>query len=444
MSRVKVDFTKTLAPIKPLHGLNNGPVGYGGLVDVGHYYREMGVPLVRLHDPNWPNPREVDIPQIFPNFDADPEDPANYDFRRTDTYIRKILDTGARIVYRLGVSIENTVIRYYTNPPTDNDQWARICIGIIKHYTYGWADGMRDAVAYWEIWNEPDNGPCMWTGTFEQYLELYGTAAKAIKAFDPSLKVGGFAATYPKGEQSKVPQFLNYCLSNDVPLDFLSWHTYSDRPEKSVENARAIQTALDERGFTDTESHMNEWNYVASTGHTVFEPGYEYLRREVFENQKGAIGASFVAATMILLQDEKVDVANYYDGQPCAVYCGIFDMYGVPQKAFRAFTAFRHLLDYPDRAQAEVVSSDGNLYALAAVDTSAHKAAVLISRYEGETDYCDIELVGIQLKDDLHCEALILDNDRSLEPLADCRIGPDAHTLRILLPRHSIILIKLS
>ena len=183
---------------------------------------------------------------------------------------------------------------------------------------------------------------------------------------------------------------------------------------------------------------------MASIGHVVFEPGNEYIRREVFEDQKGALGASFVAATMVLLQDEKVDVANYYDGQPCAVYCGVFDMYGVPQKTFRAFTAFREMLDYPDRAQVQVESSDGNLYALAAVDQNAHKAAVLISRYEGATDYCDVELAGIPVDAAMRCEALILDHDRNLEPVVDCQIDADDPKLRILLPEHSVVLIRLS
>ena len=32
----------------------------------------------------------------------------------------------------------------------------------------------------WDLWNEPDNRPAMWTGTDEEYFRLYSTAAKAI------------------------------------------------------------------------------------------------------------------------------------------------------------------------------------------------------------------------------------------------------------------------
>ena len=444
MSSVKVDFGASAGSIKPLHGLNNGPVGYGGLVDVSHYYRELRVPFVRLHDTSWPHPREVDVPQIFPNFDADPDDPASYDFRRTDAYIQRILDTGAKIVYRLGTSIEHTPIKYYTHPPADFDKWARICIGIIKHYTRGWADGMDGGVHCWEIWNEPETGRSMWTGTFEQYLEVYKTAASAIKAFDPSLKVGGFGVAYSLGSgPSRTCEFLDFCRANSVPLDFFSWHTYVDVPEQIADNARVVREALDERGFTATESHFNEWNFMPSFAEHGDEPGGEYVRREYFEQQKGEVGASFAAAVLTLLQDQKVDMANYYDGQPVALYCGLFDYYGVPQKTFRAFKAFSHMLSYSERVHAETISSDDNLYALAAVDPKARKAGVLISRFNGETDECVVELAGIPAGDDVRCEVLILDKDRDLEPVV-CSLNPAEPTLRILLRKHSVALIKLN
>ena len=51
MVNIKIDFHKVAGIIKPLHGLNNGPVCYGGLIDGYHYYREIEVPYVRLHTP---------------------------------------------------------------------------------------------------------------------------------------------------------------------------------------------------------------------------------------------------------------------------------------------------------------------------------------------------------------------------------------------------------
>lgn len=441
MSSVRVDFSTVCGSVRPLQGLNGGPVCHGGLIDVSHYYRDLSVPHVRLHDPNWPCPREVDIPQVFPDFNADPEDPASYDFGRTDQYIREILNTGAKIVYRLGTSIEHTERKYYTYPPSDFDKWSRICIGVIKHYTQGWADGMYEAVDYWEIWNEPEIGDSMWVGSFEQYLELYRTASLAIKAFNPDLKVGGFAAAYPCGELSKVDQFLEYCRVHDLPLDFFSWHTYSHYPERYAESAKIVSDALDKHGFSSTESHLNEWNYMPANCGPIFEPGCEYERREAFEEQKNETGASFVAASLILFQDQRLDVANYYIGTPTAMYSGIFDRYGVPQKAYFAFKAFRRLLDYPDRVETETISADDNLYSLAAKDTATGRAAVLISRFDGATDVCTVEFIGMSAGKEMNCEVQMLDRDRNLESVLECRLDP---AINIRLRKHSVALIKLS
>lgn len=441
MSSVRVDLGAKSGPVRPLHGVNNGPVGYGGLVDVGHYYRELSVPFVRLHDPNWPHPREVDIPQVFPDFDADPDDPASYDFDRTDRYIKRILDTGARIVYRLGTSIEHTEKKYYTHPPSDYDKWARICVGIIKHYTSGWADGMQEAVGYWEIWNEPDLPvQSMWSGSFADYLELYKVAAPAIKAACLNVKVGGYAAAYPG--DAKVPQFLAFCREHNLPLDFFSWHTYAQRPEQIVDSSQVIARLLDEHGFDKTEVHFNEWNFMPADCGPVFALGSEFIRREVFEQQKNEIGASFVAATLALMQDLRIDVANYYDGQPMALYCGIFDYYGVPQKTYRAFKAFTHLLDYPNRAEAVTESEDGNLYALAAVDQDTHKAAVMISRFDGATDECCIEVAGLPEGKEMRCEVLMLDADRSMESVMECIVNATNPIVKLQFRRYSVALVK--
>ena len=40
---------------------------------------------------------------------------------------------------------------------------------VIRHYTEGKWNGYRYDIEYWEIWNEPDLGPKMWTGTLEAF-----------------------------------------------------------------------------------------------------------------------------------------------------------------------------------------------------------------------------------------------------------------------------------
>ena len=118
---------------------------------------------------------------VFPNPNADPALPESYDFRLTDEYIEAVRKTGAEPIYRLGESIEHTSVKRYVHPPADMEKWAAVCLGIIRHYNEGWADGFHHNIRYWEIWNEPENRPVMWSGTDDDYLRLYRIAATAIK-----------------------------------------------------------------------------------------------------------------------------------------------------------------------------------------------------------------------------------------------------------------------
>src|SRR5574340_370894 len=187
----RVDCARPIGTIRPLHGVNSGPIHYGGTLDLSGYFRELAVPWTRLHDCHWPNTDVVDIHAVFPDLRADPSGPESYHFDRTDDYIQSIVDTGSGIVFRLGESIEHSKKKYYVHPPADPERWAAVCVGIVRHYNEGWANGFRHKIRYWEIWNEPENRPAMWSGTDEDYYRLYSAASKAIKAQCPDVLVGG-------------------------------------------------------------------------------------------------------------------------------------------------------------------------------------------------------------------------------------------------------------
>ena len=266
---LSVDFSKTNGLIRPLHGVNLGPLCYRGIVDLSAYHRELNIPLTRLHDVVWVNYDAVDISTIFREFRNDTQQAESYEFAATDDYIASIVKSGSPILYRLGESIEHTPRKYRVHPPKDYAKWADICCHIIQHYNENWAGGFQHNIRYWEIWNEPENQPAMWTGTDEQYFQLYEVTAKAIKKHWPDLKVGGPSLGYTgefDGTQFKpggfLLHFLNHCREHQVPLDFLSWHRYAGEPSEFARRAHAIRQLLDAQGFAKTESHLNEWNYL--------------------------------------------------------------------------------------------------------------------------------------------------------------------------------------
>ena len=127
---IKIDFTKNLGPIKPMHGVGQPPFYGARSFPMFHYLTEAGIPFSRLHDVAGPygGGRFVDIPNLFRNFDADPEDPASYDFAFTDRLITALMDAKVEPFFRLGVTIENdmTIKAYRIDPPKDPAKWAVI------------------------------------------------------------------------------------------------------------------------------------------------------------------------------------------------------------------------------------------------------------------------------------------------------------------------------
>jgi hypothetical protein len=110
---VEIRTDDVIGKIRALNGGTLSPVCNLKLLDLSREFKELQIPLVRLHDAPYVNDNVVDIHTIFRDFRLDPMDESNYDFRKTDDYIASILKTGTKIIFRLGESIEHTKKNYY-------------------------------------------------------------------------------------------------------------------------------------------------------------------------------------------------------------------------------------------------------------------------------------------------------------------------------------------
>ncbi|MFA5203982.1 MAG: hypothetical protein WC708_06200 [Lentisphaeria bacterium] len=380
---VKVDFTKEMGKIKPLHGVNNSPVVLNGEIPT---MRDAGIPYVRLHDAagGFGGTYYVDVPNLFPDFNADPENAASYDFAFNDAYFRSLIASGVKIFYRLGVTIENfwQIKVQRINPPEDFKQWARICEGIIRHYNHGWANGFHYGIEYWEIWNEPENPP-MWTGSREQFFRFYGIVANHLKKCFPEIKVGGYGScgfyevTRKKLDDfylTFIPyftEFLEYISApkTRAPLDFFSWHLYPDDPAEIVNHAVFVDKMLKKYGFVQTENIFDEWNFA--TGIYGGNP---------WDDIKEMPGATFVASSLCLMQKSPIDKAMYYDAFPERIFCGLYYFPSMAvTKTFFAFFAFNEL--YKLGTAVECSSDIANKTYACAARGDKNQSAVLIVNY---------------------------------------------------------------
>jgi len=381
MNEIKFDFSKIKGRIKPMHAVNNGPVHKKNNQVRSNlkYYSKAGIPYARNHDASffagYGGEHTVDVHAIYPNFDADPYSAESYDFTLTDIYSQMIEKAGAKVFYRLGSKIEHAAKKYGTLPPKDFKKWAIICEHIIKHLTEGWADGLHLDIEYWEIWNEPDLDPDdavdkrTWGGTEAQFFDLYTIVATHLKQKFPHLKIGGPALAY---NLEWAERFLKHISSKKVPLDFFSWHIYTDKPEKVLERAQVVHQLLNQYGYENAESILNEWNYVKDWREKFVES------IETIINLKGA---AFSAACMCASQDSDIDMLMYYDARPCA-FNGLFDFYTLrPLKGYYPFKMFNEL--YRAGFQIECENNISDIYTIGAIDSDKN-GYVMLTYYTDE------------------------------------------------------------
>ena len=412
-SVITLDYSNVIGKIRPLNGGNLGPCIKPEDPVQRADFNKLEIPLTRLHDAPCTHGgmRLVDVQHIFGNWNADPEDPDNYYFDQTDEYIRRMVEDGTEIMYRLGTSIEHCEPHYYAFPPKDFEKWTNICLHIIRHYNEGWANGMHANIKYWEIWNEPDDSRCfapkpslMWNGTAEEFFELYRISASAIKAEFPELKVGGAAfwkinPTFGAGDNQFIDKFLAGCRDRNVPLDFFSWHSYGSpkNPFGINEEPFTARKLLDSYGFTDTELHLNEWHYVEKwDSYFMHNGGLSTIQCAVH-----------AAAVISAWQDTPLDMANYYTIGRGGLFSAWYP-WGEKNRIYYAFLALAAINRHAERISA--TNSTENIFVLAGKDASG-KAAILISSFYAETEKIVLNTDGRDFR------VKVLDETHNLEEI---------------------------
>ncbi len=379
---IVIDPAQQRGSVKAVHGVNRGPVDYNWYFDFRPWFRRWRIPSVRTHDMAFDAYDTCDLHHLFPNPQADPDDPASYRFELTDDVLRAVRDTGAEIYFRLGESIEHQPRMMWNRP----ERWtppliARVCLNIVRHYNEGWAGGFDWGIRHWEFWNEP-NGPKNWTGTVEQFFELHHAVARALKGHDSSLQVGlaGLSSGILDSDAEKTKSWregLENCVRQGVPIDFVSWHRYIDTLEQIPASALQTRAYLDRIGLSHAQSHLGEWAYRAfletdSGPVSLFKSRdlkrYD-LMRKLGRLQRSGHGTAIIFGTFAQLQDLPVDLAQYYCADMSRSF-GLFGDHGLPNLRAQAFEAFWPFLDgqrvearseRPDVAVLAVSQTDGRL-----------------------------------------------------------------------------------
>ena len=172
-------------------------------------------------------------------YDEDASGNPVYNFSYVDQIYDGLLDNGVKPFVEISFMPKKLASRpedlhafwYKQNvsPPKDYAKWDALMTAFAQHLVerYG-----IDEVASWyfEVWNEPNID--FWTGRPAQqtYFELYDHTARALKAVNQRIRVGGPATA----QAAWVDALIAHATQNNVPLDFVSTHVYGNDSAKDV------------------------------------------------------------------------------------------------------------------------------------------------------------------------------------------------------------------
>jgi xylan 1,4-beta-xylosidase len=167
-----------------------------------------------------------------------PQGQAVYNFSYVDQVYDGLLANGVRPFVELSFMPRQLAQRqalhsfwYHpiVSPPKSYARWDALISALAQHLIerYG-----IDEVSQWyfEVWNEPNLD--FWVGVPKQatYWTLYDHTARALKAVNTRLRVGGPATA----QAAWVGAFIRHCKEAGVPVDFVSTHVYGDDTAKDV------------------------------------------------------------------------------------------------------------------------------------------------------------------------------------------------------------------
>jgi xylan 1,4-beta-xylosidase len=269
-----------------------------------------------------------------------------YSFFNIDSIFDFLLEIGMKPFIELSfmpsalASGSRTVFHYAGNitPPACYDEWADLIAALTTHLIqrYG-AEEVRKW--FFEVWNEP-NLDMFWAGTMQDYFMLYQSAAHAIKKIDDKLVVGGPATAI----DAWIPEMIEFCNKNNVPLDFISTHHYPtdaafglglNMEEQMARSIRGILTvrlkkAIEEAGQLPV--YYTEWNNSPSPRDSYHDTPYNaaFIVKTITDNIGQVDCYSFWTFSDIF-EECGISSVPFHGG------FGLLNIHGIPKPSFRAF-----------------------------------------------------------------------------------------------------------
>lgn len=335
-ANIVVDVTKTTGPF---------PDRWKALAQGGE---EAGVRMLENVIPQIAElyPKYIRLDHIYDFYEVVSRDSSNnliFDFSRLDQTVCDIYNTGAKPFFSLGymlptMSEDGSLI----GKPKNWNEWTFLVQKTVEHYSNkdtvlpcgAFADFWKTDI-YYEVWNEPDLesfGKWKYSSGGKSYSDLYfysvrgATQAQNVFKF----KIGGPVTTALY--KNWIQKFLDYVLTNNLRIDFISWHHYSKKTDD----------------YTDDIIKLNKWlgespkyNQFQKLPKVISEWGYDSYVNEIADTN---VGAAHTVASLRNLLNAEVELAFLFEIKDgLAPSWGILTHEGVEKPRYNALKLLNSL-----------------------------------------------------------------------------------------------------
>jgi xylan 1,4-beta-xylosidase len=192
-------------------------------------------------------------------------DNLKYDFGPQDHVLRQLATQDVQLLGAYGytptpLQDPNLTDRYgegnrkqkNDTPPKDLEKWREVVTAVVKHQV---ETGLRFGIH--EVWNEPDGTYGFFSGTEEEFQQLYKVWVEAVRSVDPEAVVAGPGMDHHLLFNEKFPEFV---MKNKLPLDVYSFHEYG-AGELAVRNVDRTAASINRFPYFNTTTlSLDEWH----------------------------------------------------------------------------------------------------------------------------------------------------------------------------------------
>ena len=292
--------------------------------------------------------------------------------------------------------------------PRDYRAWERLIERMVRHYQRRGSN-----IRYWEIANEPDigeDGGCPYRFKPDSYVRYYHHTAAAIRRADPAARIGGPALANVRSPI--LPTLLEAAQTNQLPVDFVSWHIYHSDPKAIRGTIEYVKDLLRQYPSLRPETFLDEWNMDLTN--PPLDPRFQpcYVAEVIWQMKEAGLDYScyyhirdyyvdFDSFTRFFSPQGTAFMARWWNRMP--QFDGLFDYQNRVRPAYFTFKLLSSLAG----DQLRLSSNHLAVHGLAADDPRMRMQTLLLWNFGAQAVEVDLNLRG--LPRDVRSRHVVLD-----------------------------------